>query len=271
MTEAVRVLLAGLLALSGAAVVWSSLAAGRRASAAREQAERLTGGETVNGSPPGRLRLIRARWPGQGEGAPRGIPAAVAAGAGAALFVGGLAGVAMGALVAVGVRVWQRRAASSAMSPEQAAEADRARRQLPLAADLLAACLAAGADPRLAAEAVGGSLGGPVGGRLSRVAAELRLGGDPALCWARFGAAPGMSVLARPMERACGSGAPPVRPMAALAAQCRSEAARELQTRARKAGVLATAPLGLCFLPAFLVVGVVPMVIGLAGSTLGHS
>jgi hypothetical protein len=32
--------------------------------------------------------------------------------------------------------------------------------------------------------------------------------------------------------------------------------------------VLATAPLGLCFLPAFLLVGVAPVVMGLAGTIL---
>jgi hypothetical protein len=36
----------------------------------------------------------------------------------------------------------------------------------------------------------------------------------------------------------------------------------------RRAGVLAAAPLGLCFLPAFVLVGVVPVVTGLAGSFL---
>ncbi|MZE78830.1 type II secretion protein F, partial [Streptomyces sp. SID5475] len=34
------------------------------------------------------------------------------------------------------------------------------------------------------------------------------------------------------------------------------------------AAVLATAPLGLCFLPAFLTVGVAPVLIGLAGDLL---
>ena len=37
---------------------------------------------------------------------------------------------------------------------------------------------------------------------------------------------------------------------------------------ARRVGVLAVAPLGLCFLPAFVLLGVVPVVIGLAGPLL---
>jgi len=70
------------------------------------------------------------------------------------------------------------------------------------------------------------------------------------------------------MERACRSGAPPVRQVAALAAECRAAEVRAKQARARRAGVLATAPLGLCFLPAFLLVGVVPLVIGMARTIL---
>ena len=40
------------------------------------------------------------------------------------------------------------------------------------------------------------------------------------------------------------------------------------EARAQRAGVLIAAPLGLCFLPAFLVLGVAPVVIGLAGEVL---
>jgi pilus assembly protein TadC len=53
--------------------------------------------------------------------------------------------------------------------------------------------------------------------------------------------------------------------VARLAADARAERGRAATARARRAGVLITLPLGLCFLPAFLVVGVLPVVIGLAG------
>lgn len=140
--------------------------------------------------------------------------------------------------------------------------------QLPLAADLLAACVAAGAGPVDAAEAVGESLGGPVGTRLAQVAAEVRLGGDPARAWAGFGALPGAAGLARLLERATASGAPAAEPVTRLAATCRARWAQAATARAQRAGVLVTAPLGLCFLPAFLAVGVVPVLIGLAGGLL---
>ncbi|MFI6644405.1 type II secretion system F family protein [Streptomyces sp. NPDC050504] len=140
--------------------------------------------------------------------------------------------------------------------------------QLPLAADLLAACASAGAGPGEAADAVGESLGGPVGARLVRVAAELRLGGEPADAWGRFGEATGAYGLARCLERACSTGAPSAEPVSRVAERLRAERAREATARAQRAGVLITAPVGLCFLPAFLAVGVVPVLIGLASGLL---
>ncbi|WP_442811933.1 type II secretion system F family protein [Streptomyces sp. NBC_01803] len=140
--------------------------------------------------------------------------------------------------------------------------------RLPLATELLAACLAAGATPGTAADAVGASLGGPVGERLRRAATELRLGGEPAVVWARFGRLPGAATLARRLELAGTSGAPAVAAVAAEAAECRARRRRAAQTRARRASVLVTGPLGLCFLPAFLLIGVAPVVIGLAAELL---
>jgi pilus assembly protein TadC len=148
------------------------------------------------------------------------------------------------------------------------AEARAGRAQLPLAADLLAACLAAGSSPERAAEAVGHALGGPLGDRMVRAATELRLGGEPAVVWQRFGRLPGSAGLARCLERAGTSGVPAVRSVTRLAAELRADRARDGAARARRAAVLVTGPLGLCFLPAFLAVGVAPVVIGLAGSLL---
>ncbi|WP_259454283.1 type II secretion system F family protein [Streptomyces ginkgonis] len=145
-----------------------------------------------------------------------------------------------------------------------AARTDREDPQLPLIAELLAACLAAGAAPAVAAGAVGGSLGGPLGDGLRRAATELRLGGEPAAVWKRFGQLPGAAGLARRLELAGSSGAPAVAAVAAEAVECRGRRRRAAQTTARRAAVLVTGPLGLCFLPAYLLIGVAPVVIGLA-------
>ncbi|MFD9219866.1 type II secretion system F family protein [Streptomyces sp. NPDC060064] len=179
------------------------------------------------------------------------------------VLVGGVIGTVAGFAGAYGVWRWQR-------SRKPAADAgDRVPgRQLPLAADLLAACISAGAGPREAAEAVGESLGGPVGERLARAAAELRLGGEPAQAWGWFGQIPGAAALARCLERADSTGAPAAEPVSRLAERFRADQARAAAAQGRKAQVLITAPVGLCFLPAFLAVGVAPVVIGLADGLL---
>ncbi|MER8068523.1 type II secretion system F family protein [Streptomyces sp. NPDC094034] len=180
------------------------------------------------------------------------------------VMVGGVAGWLVGLAMAYGVRRWLR-----TRKPDDGTGTDEAaRRQLPLAADLLAACIAAGAGPRDAAEAVGESLGGPVGDRLARTAAELRLGGEPTEAWRRFGEIPGAAGLARCLERAASTGAPAAEPVSRLADGFRAERARAAVARAQRAQVLITAPVGLCFLPAFLAVGVAPVVIGLASGLL---
>ncbi len=198
------------------------------------------------------MRIRARRW-----GPPLG---AVATGW---VLVGGAAGLLVGLVVAHALRGWLR-----TRKPEDRARTDEMTRRMPLAADLLAACLAVGAGPRQAAEAVGESLGGPVGDRLARTAAELRLGGEPAAVWGRFGEIPGAAGLARCLERAGATGAPAAEPVSRLAEGLRAERSRRALARAQRAQVLITAPVGLCFLPAFLAVGVAPVVIGLAGGLL---
>lgn len=111
-------------------------------------------------------------------------------------------------------------------------------------------------------------MGGPLGDRLARTAAEIRLGGDPVEAWGRFAEIPGAASLAHCLERAATTGAPAAEPVARLADEMRAGQASAAVARAQRAGVLITAPVGLCFLPAFLAVGVAPVVIGLASGLL---
>ncbi|WP_031077566.1 type II secretion system F family protein [Streptomyces sp. NRRL S-118] len=205
-------------------------------------------------SPDRPVRLVR------GAG-PKRWSAPCAAAVMAFVLVGGYPGAATALACACGVRLWQRRPRPPVGDGEVA-------RGLPLAADLLAACLSAGAGPREAAEAVGECLGGPVGERLARAGAELRLGGEPAAAWGAFGAIPGARGLARCLERAAASGAPAADAVSRQAAALRAEQVRSAAARAQRAQVLITAPVGLCFLPAFLAVGVAPVVVGLASELL---
>ncbi|MBC9714674.1 type II secretion system F family protein [Streptomyces sp. TRM66268-LWL] len=246
------------LCIALAAVVASAVVADRRARALRLRLERLLGVEP-------REKARSVRGPERRAAVRRWAPV-VSAGCLAYALVGGPAGLVVGVAAGLGVWRWWRRRLMSA--PAETRQAEQAGRQLPLAADLLAACIAAGAGPVEAASAVGESLGGPVGERLAGVAGELRLGGEPGQCWGRLASIPEAAALARCLQRAADSGAPAAEQVARVATDCRQRAARSALTRAHRASVMVTAPVGLCFLPAFLVLGVVPVVVGLAGEIL---
>ncbi|MDX3258718.1 type II secretion system F family protein [Streptomyces sp. MI02-2A] len=218
-------------------------------------------GELSTGAPGAAGRRGEAR-----DTARRWLPVAGALCAGWVLL-GGFGGPVAGLVVGLGVRRWRDRQEADRLAEEYNPAV--AARRLPSAADLLAACIAAGATPVAAAQAVGEALEGPVGERLARGAAEVRLGAEPADAWRRLASLPGAAPLARLLERAGDSGAPAAAPVGRLAADARAEWGRTATARARRAGVMVTAPVGLCFLPAFIAVGVLPVVIGLAGGLLG--
>jgi Flp pilus assembly protein TadB len=190
-----------------------------------------------------------------------------AAGAGLAicLVVGGLLGACAGVLLAVLLSRWL-----AGLEPRAAR---RRRRQLeadlPVAADLLAACLLAGSPPADAAEAVANALGGPLEDELLAVVANIRLGGDQAASWLHLGSEPVLAPLAHSWARALETGAPLADAMTRLADEQRSARRWAAEAEARRAGVRATAPLGVCFLPAFVLIGVVPAVVGIAVEILG--
>ncbi|MEV7173175.1 type II secretion system F family protein [Streptomyces sp. NPDC093224] len=247
----------GIVVCLAAAVLWtvSALASRARVRAARRRTAAVLG----RASPGPHRAVLGARA--------RAVPVHWAGPAGAVLagwvLLGGVTGAAVGCAAAFGVRRWQSRPRPPAGVDEKEAE-----RQLPFAADLLAACLAAGAGPVEAAEVVGESLGGPVGERLASAAAELRLGGEPGTGWGRLAEIPGARGLAACLERAARTGAPAAEPVSRLASGLREDRARLAGARAQRAAVLVTAPVGLCFLPAFLSIGVAPVVIGMASGLL---
>ena len=213
------------------------------------------------------VRRMRQRVTGWLGGAAGRRDGAVALGTAALVMVtlGGVPGWLVGGLAGCVMWRWMRRR-TAAKESTGTAEERVAGSQLPLTADLLAACLAAGSGPRQAAEAVGHSLGGPLGERLAHAAEELRLGAEPAAAWGKLASLPDASGLASSLERAGAGGVPAVQQVTRFAAELRSRRARVACARARRVAVLVTGPLGLCFLPAFLAVGVAPVVLGLAGS-----
>jgi Flp pilus assembly protein TadB len=189
--------------------------------------------------------------------------AALLAGAATAGLLGGWSGAAAGAVAAV-VLCWAAgRRPSEARGEREAAAAD-----LPIAVDLLAAALRAGAPPARAAEVVGEALGGPLGRRLARVGTALRLGAGPEEAWVPLSGITGADRLRRAAVRSADSGAAMTGSLGRLADDLRAARSARAEAGAQRLGVLVVLPLGLCFLPAFLLTGVVPVVVAVLGDVL---
>lgn len=159
-----------------------------------------------------------------------------------------------------------------AVGAEESAPARR--RADPLAAascfDVLAACLSAGMATASAAAAAADVAPALLADQLRRAAHLLALGaesdrawGDPGVTGDRHGA-----VLARLARRSANSGAALAGSVAELADQVRVDAGAAADAAAERAAVLIAGPLGLCYLPAFICLGIVPVVAGLAGDLM---
>ena len=98
----------------------------------------------------------------------------------------------------------------------------------------------------------------------------LALGADPAAAWSNSGLSLDnhSDALLRLARRSAMSGAALAQGVADLADQSRHDAASAADARAQRASVLIAGPLGLCYLPAFVCLGIVPIVAGLAGDVL---
>lgn len=137
--------------------------------------------------------------------------------------------------------------------------------------DVLAVCLAAGMAVATAAAAAAMSAPPRLGQVLGRAADLLALGADPGTAWSVPPDLPPGSVdsqtdaLLRLARRSACSGAALADGVIELAAQSRQDAGHAAAAAAERAGVLIAGPLGVCFLPAFVCLGIVPVVAGLAG------
>jgi pilus assembly protein TadC len=152
----------------------------------------------------------------------------------------------------------------------------RADRVDPLASasslDVLAVCLEAGMAVPAAARATAVSAPPQLAVLLHRAGDLLALGADPAVAWAPpagEAVSPGELALLRLARRSAASGTVLARGVAELAAETRHDAAHAAAAAAERASVIIAGPLGLCFLPAFVCLGLVPVIAGLATKVLG--
>jgi Flp pilus assembly protein TadB len=131
--------------------------------------------------------------------------------------------------------------------------------------DLLAACLRAGLPVPTAIAAVAGELPEDAAKALRAAGDLLALGADQDTAWAPAAACQHTAALARGVRRTTRSGTALADLVADLAVEARAGATDAAEATAQRAGVLITAPLGLCFLPAFVCLGIAPVIVGLTG------
>ncbi len=177
----------------------------------------------------------------------------------AATVAPGLAVLPLGLSAAglVAVRTTRRRTAARRLAARAAAA--------PAVLDLLGAGLLAGLNPHLAILRVAERAPGALREELTEAAAVLRLGGRPAAALQAAAERSGLDELraaAAALEAAERWGAPPAEALAARAEALRTRARLRADAEAGRAAVRLAFPLVLCFLPAFVLLTVVPTVAG---------
>ncbi len=220
--------------------------------------------------------LVLVAWPGRPVVRPRASAAAasgavrrrsvwtVLAGLAGVTWVPGGRGALLGVALAVGAWWWTGRAELAGVRRAR----ERAQAELPHLVLLFGAVLSAGAAPGPALELVCRALPGAAADRLGPVTARLALGADPARVWADLSDDLELGPLGRCLSRAQATGAPVAEAITHLGRELAMERRAQSQDRARTVGVRAALPLGVCLLPAFLLLGIVPVVAGLAGRLL---
>lgn len=224
---------------------------------------------SARASPAARLRDRQSRRASStlpGLSRPR-LLSSVAAAVSALFLVAGLGWWGVPAAAAIGAVSYLT--LGHLLSADATRRRDRIVADLPQACDLLAVCLDSGLPLRGAVEAVAEPLGGPLGNLLGELAAKVWLGVDEAQAWAELaGTEPSLGVLGREVARALDSGMALSGTLRALGSDARSDAAAAAEVRARRVGVRSVVPLMVCFLPAFMLLGVVPIIGGVAGQLL---
>ena len=151
--------------------------------------------------------------------------------------------------------------------------ARRRREQLisdtPQALELMATGLAAGLPVRVAGRVVADAFESALGDDLGRVLALVDLGVPDAEAWRTLHDHPQLGPAAQDLSRSVESGTMMVEALRRHAAAAREARRTGLVIRARSVGVRSVLPLMTCFIPSFLLLGVVPTVVSSLVAALG--
>jgi hypothetical protein len=223
------------------------------------------------------LVSISSRPPGSYRPTLRQLGAALCTGVLGGLFVGGIGALPAALLAAAGSLVLQRR-----LVVERDRQATgRLIAAAPPLVDLFAAALGSGLLPADAALTVAAAFEerGPETGtgraavlktpaavlasRFRAAGDELRAGTDPELAWRALTVDEATAAVGAAALRSSRTGAPAALAVAKAAQAGRITAQHAMQAQVRACAVRAAAPLALCFLPAFILIGVLPTAVGL--------
>lgn len=184
---------------------------------------------------------------------------ALLAGAAVAAFVSGQVGLVAGGVGAVVAWVMIGRTEPSDVRRRRRL----AERDLPGLVQLLAAALETGCGVAEALRLVCDACPGPASDALAAVPPRLELGLPTDLAWQPVLDDPQLAPLGRALVRAGRSGASVTHEVVRLGDELARRSRAVVEERARGVGVKAAVPLGLCLLPSFVLIGVVPLVVSL--------
>ncbi|WP_372592915.1 type II secretion system F family protein [Actinotalea sp.] len=136
--------------------------------------------------------------------------------------------------------------------------------EVTLVLDLVAAAVASGASVPRTLAAVGAAAGGERGAVLAEIGAELGWGASWAESWA--GRDPVLDPVGRALRASWEDGASPVAGARAAARALRRAQQAQALAAAERLGVRLLLPLALCHLPAFVLLGIAPVLVSFVGS-----
>ena len=178
-------------------------------------------------------------------------------------FVGGMVGLVAGA----GAAFASHRGLVTAEPPAVRRHREELTRDLPTGVQLLSATVAAGGAVEQGLELVADAFPGALAVEFRRLHHRFALGADPVTVWRDLGRDDQLAPLGRAMVRSHESGAPVARSIAALGQELSDKARFDVEARAKSVDVKSAGPLGLCLLPAFVLIGVVPVVVSIFSVT----
>ena len=170
-------------------------------------------------------------------------------------------GLPLGPLIGVGLAPVVHRSMSRLETAAARRRGAQIAAQLPTALDLMVAALEVGRPPVTAFELAAEATSEPLGAELGLVAGRLAIAGDSEAVWRSLAGDRMLAPVGRAFRRAAASGMPVAHVVSGVADDLRRERRAARRERSRKVAVRTAAPLGVCFLPAFFLIGIVPTII----------